>query len=287
MKNFFKKVAFVLALAMVLTNIGPAVSASAAEAPGLKYTSKVIYVGGSAFGDYTDNCWTPSKNAEGYKVTYEVTTGKDLITVAAGGKITATGNGIGKAVVTVTYAKAGEQTITQKFTVKVRRNATDVRLVNAVIEKVDEALAVGAEIELKAAKSYTSPASYKTGNYGIDNYMKVVSDQITYQVSDENVIKVEDGKLIAVGTGTATLSVIAYEYLDAAQTPVKQKDYSITVLGGIVGVEQTSTTTLKVAMGQEVADAKASDFAVTRVSDTVDFGIKSISLSSDKKNSNN
>lgn len=289
MKNLFKKVAFVLALAMVLTNIAPAAAASAAVAPSLKYTTKVIYDGGSMFGDYTNTCYTPSVNTTGYKVTYEVTTGKDLITVAANGKITATGDGIGKAVVTVTYTpEDGGKVTTAKFTVKVRRNATHTRLTKAVAAKFDEALAVGQEVVLQAAKSATTPASYAKGNYGLDNYMGVVSDQIAYKVSDDEIIKVtknDDGKyvLTAVGAGEAVLTVYTYEYGDKEMIATREMEYKVTVAGGLLNVSQSSVTTLKVSVGFDAANVKAADFAVTRVSDTVDFGIKSIAVSSDNK----
>ena len=46
MKNFFKKLAFVLALAMVVTAIAPAAQASAAAQPTLNATSKKIYIDG-------------------------------------------------------------------------------------------------------------------------------------------------------------------------------------------------------------------------------------------------
>lgn len=279
MKNFFKKVAFVLALAMVITNIAPALSASAAAAPSLKYKSKVLYVGGSAFDEYTDNCWTPSQNTDGYQVTYKVTTGEDLITVASNGKITTTNNGIGKAVVTVTYTKDGAPTVTEKFTVKVRRNSTDVRLVNAVQTQVAETLTLGQEITLKSAKSFVG-TSYKKGNYGLNNYMTLVSDQITYKVSDDKVIKVEDGKLTAVGAGTATLTVVAFEYGDKTQTPVNTKDYTITVAAeGMISVTQKTHNKLEVVLGVEPTETpKTSDFTITNNASKADFAVKEVKV---------
>lgn len=275
MKNLFKKVAFVLALAMVLTNMGPAFSASAAEAPSLKYKSKVIYVDRSHFSQYENWCWTPSQNIDGYTVDYDVTTGEDLITVATNGKIKATGNGIGKAVVKVTYTPdAGGAVITRDFTVKVRRNAAAVRLTNAVIKEVEKPLAVGDEIQLIAAKTFDG--SYAKGHYGLDNYMKVVSDQITYEVDDDSIIKVEDGKLVAVGAGTGVLSVIAYEYGDETKSPVCVKDYDIVVIGGMQSVKQVAVNKVEVAMGTEVKDLKPTDFVITRVSSKANIAVKEV-----------
>lgn len=281
MKNLFKKVAFVLALAMVLTNMGPAFSASAAETPSLRYASKVLYVGGSHFSQYEESCWTPSQNVDGYTVTYEVTTGKDLITVAKNGKITATGDGIGKAVVKVTYTPdEGGAVITKDFTVKVRRNAAAVRLTNAVIKEVGKPLAVGDEIELIAAKTFDG--SYAKGHYGLDNYMKVVSDQITYEVSDPDVIKVEDGKLVAVGAGTGILSVIAYEYGDETKSPVCVKDYDIIVVGGMQDVKQVAANKVEVNMGQPAEGLTVADFTITRVESKLNIAIKSIAIDGNK-----
>jgi len=68
MKNFFKKLAFVLALAMVVLAISPAANASAAAAPKLNTTGKKLYLEKDvATGNYKDyftlkvwnNCYYP------------------------------------------------------------------------------------------------------------------------------------------------------------------------------------------------------------------------------------
>ena len=80
MKSFFKKIALVLTLAMVI-GLVPVNTASAAATPGLKYSSKILYVDGDASGKYDDWCWTPSQNTKGYDVSYNVKSGNDLIEV--------------------------------------------------------------------------------------------------------------------------------------------------------------------------------------------------------------
>ena len=208
MKSFFKKIALVLTLAMVI-GLVPVNTASAAATPGLKYSSKILYVDGDASGKYDDWCWTPSENTKGYDVSYNVKSGSDLVEVAENGKITATGNGVGKAVVEVTYTSQNSgSSKTANFSVYVKQNATKVKLVNATQEALKEALMVGAEVTLKAAKTATD---YKKGNYGLDNYTKVITDLIRITSDNEEVVKVEGNKLTAVGGGTANVIVEAYQ----------------------------------------------------------------------------
>jgi hypothetical protein len=69
MKNFFKKLAFVLAIAMVVTAIGPAGKASAATAPTLAKSAKVLYIGGDKTGNIGDTYRFTFNNAAGYTAT--------------------------------------------------------------------------------------------------------------------------------------------------------------------------------------------------------------------------
>ena len=57
-----------------------------------------------------------------------------------------------------------------------------IKLVNATQEALKEALMVGAEVTLKAAKTATD---YKKGNYGLDNYTKVITDLIRITSDNE------------------------------------------------------------------------------------------------------
>ncbi len=208
MKSFFKKIALVLTLAMVI-GLVPVNTASAAATPGLKYSSKILYVDGDASGKYDDWCWTPSENTKGYDVSYNVKSGSNLIEVAKNGKITATGNGVGKAVVEVTYTSQNSgSSKTANFTVYVKKNASKVKLTNAVQKSLSQALSIGDEITLKTAKT---ASDYKKGNYGLDNYTKVITDKMRVLSSDESVVKVEGFKLTAVAAGTATLTVQSYQ----------------------------------------------------------------------------
>ena len=259
MKSFFKKIALVLTLAMVI-GLVPVNTASAAATPGLKYSSKILYVDGDASGKYDDWCWTPSENTKGYDVSYNVKSGSDLVEVAENGKITATGNAVGKAVVEVTYTSQNSgSSKTANFTVYVKQNATKVKLVNATQEALKEALMVGAEVTLKAAKTATD---YKKGNYGLDNYTKVITDLIRITSDNEEVVKVEGNKLTAVGGGTANVIVETYQkegnvVTATASYPVVVKDDTIS------SVTQISYDTFNLGFGFEAKDTvKKEDITV-------------------------
>jgi len=284
MRNFFKKIAFVLALAMVLGNMAPAMTASAAAAPGLKYASRVLYVGGDALGLFDESCWTPSQNHANYNVTYKWDS--KIIDVAPNGKITANGTGVGAAVVTVTYTNKtnAKDVVTAKFTAKVRRNATDVKLTAASAAKIANALKVGDVVELDAAKSVTASKSYAKGNYGLNNYRGVCNDNLVIESDDDTIVSVDGMKITAVAAGTVKITVVAYQYGQNKATGVK-KDYTVIVEdAGILGAQQITSNTVKVAFGQELPDdVKADDFEVVQVATTADFGIKGIEVSSDRK----
>ena len=281
MKSFFKKIALVLTLAMVI-GLVPVNTASAAATPGLKYSSKILYVDGDASGKYDDWCWTPSQNTKGYDVSYNVKSGNDLIEVAENGKITATGNGVGKAVVEVTYTSQNSgSSKTANFTVYVKQNATKVKLVNATQEALKEALMVGAEVTLKAAKTATD---YKKGNYGLDNYTKVITDLIRITSDNEEVVKVEGNKLTAVGGGTANVIVEAYQKEGNVVTATAS--YPVVVLNeGITSINQVSATELNAFSGVELTEGvKAEDFTIKRNSTNQVIALREVKVDgTDKK----
>lgn len=279
MKSFFKKIALVLTLALVV-GLVPANTASAATTPGLKYSSKILYVGGDVSGKYSDWCWTPSENTTGYDVDYAVKSGKDLVAVSEKGKITATGEGVGKAVIEVTYTsqKTGASK-TANFNVFVKQNATDVKLTNATQAAIKEALKVGDELTLKTAKT---ASNYKTGNYGLDNWTGVITDQMRIVSSDENVVKVDGFKLTAVGAGTATLTVESYQKEGNVVTATK--DYPVVVLAdGIVEIKQDTVTLLNAYTGVELEKVSATDFTIKKNSTGETIAIKSATLDSKNK----
>ena len=281
MKSFFKKIALVLTLAMVI-GLVPVNTASAAATPGLKYSSKILYVDGDASGKYDDWCWTPSENTKGYDVSYNVKSGSDLVEVAENGKITATGNGVGKAVVEVTYTSQNSgSSKTANFTVYVKQNATKVKLVNATQEALKEALMVGAEVTLKAAKTATD---YKKGNYGLDNYTKVITDLIRITSDNEEVVKVEGNKLTAVGGGTANVIVEAYQKEGNVVTATAS--YPVVVLNeGITSINQVSATELNAFSGVELTEGvKAEDFTIKRNSTNQVIALREVKVDgTDKK----
>lgn len=246
MKNFINKISFVLVLAMILTYVRPIAVTSGAGLPSLRYSSKVIYVGGDITGKYTDNCWIPSQNTSGYVISYKVTEGADIINVTKNGKVTVTGTKIGKAAVTVNYTKSGEEDITAKLTVYVRRNATDVKLTDVSQADLKAAFEVGDELTLKAAKSFVGK-SYRTGNYGIDNYRSLVSDQLEIISSNPNIISVDGFKIKAVSAGTATIKVIARQYSTGEETGIQSVTYTVVVSGGKDDVNQEASAKILIA----------------------------------------
>jgi hypothetical protein len=142
-KNFVKKLAVALSLAMTVSTLAPAASADAAATPAFKTYYTSVYENGTNGGSYT---YTVKNIKKGYTVKWSVTgDAKDYITVSkastkatkttVSNKITVNTNGasIGKSGATATvkavvYNTKGTKvkTVSDKVTVKVQ--ATDVSI---------------------------------------------------------------------------------------------------------------------------------------------------------------
>lgn len=230
----YKKISVFLSAVLFFTCFGVLVPTKADVLPGLMYNSKVIYIGNDNLNNftdrlnkYTDSCWTPSKNTTGWTVKYQVVEGEDIITVEKNGKITVTGKGIGKGKVKVTYSKKGSSNVTAFFTVKVRRNAAHVRLTTQSIEILSKPVIVGETITFNAAKSYDG--SYKTGHYGLNNYMGVISDNLKLESMTPSIIETDGFTITAKAAGIGKFVVKAYQYSDDKFTGIQSQVYTIEV----------------------------------------------------------
>ena len=118
MKSIFKKIAFVLALVMIVTTM-PAREAAAATTPSVKKTKRVLYIGGDEKEQYLEKVWVGVKNKGDYTVQFE-SDNEDVVTVTkkSGWMIA---RGIGETTVRATFSKKGAKDVVSECKVIVRQ----------------------------------------------------------------------------------------------------------------------------------------------------------------------
>ena len=108
MKSIFKKIAFVLALAMVVTMM-PTKAAAAAESDGPQmYSTLKLYLGGDVTETYAGQRYAKVWNKDGYDVEFE-SSDTSVATVNSKGYVTA--KKVGSAVVTATFTDEDGNTV--------------------------------------------------------------------------------------------------------------------------------------------------------------------------------
>lgn len=249
-KNFFKKLAATLALAMVVTSLAPAATASAAAGITMKNgsTASTVYVTKAyslKLGKGVNARWTSSNKA----ISTVGLTGGVLKPVAPG-KVTIT-------------AKSKNTGKTYKKTFVVKQRATSVELGN------DLSLAVGATSTLKA--ELTPSISTDVIRYFSDN-------------KEVATVGMTGGKVTAKKAGEATITVYAKATTASSNASKMNKVDTIKVQVGtfIQSATQDSVTKLDVLFNADMKDAKASDFKIVRDDTNQEFAVKEINVD-DKK----
>ena len=135
MKSIFKKVAFVLALAMVVTML-PARVAAAAESDGPQmYKTLKLYLGGDVTGSYEGQRYAKVWNKGDYEVEFE-SSDENVATVNSKGYVTAVK--VGFATVTATFTAEDGSTVTKTCEITVKKNAVKAGLNSASTKLVTE-----------------------------------------------------------------------------------------------------------------------------------------------------
>ncbi|MBU5332356.1 Ig-like domain-containing protein [Anaerocolumna aminovalerica] len=255
-KNFFKKLASGLALAMVVTSFAPAAPAFAAAATkiveqGGKKAPQTVYVGKKV--DYSLNN------------VYKTNTYKWFTSNAKIAKITQTGGIVtpvapGKATIKVNaYKKSTGKLIKAfKLDLDVKLRATSVN-----IGAEDFELAVGEKKDLDAVKT---PANS--------------TDTLRYFSSNEKVATVDTktGIVTAVAAGEATIKVASKGAWFTANNSKYNKydEVKVTVVDGLLKVNQTKAAELKLTFSKDAADVKATDIAIVNNETNLVYPVKSV-----------
>ncbi len=247
-KNFFKKLSFVLALAMLITSISPAAGAFAATAFKLNATSKVLYLGVDGKDKYNFNITAGKKT--GYKYAWSSANKKVATVNASNGIATAVAPGSTKITLKVTDSKK-KAVGSISATVTVRDNIKTVAISNLP----EKAIAVNAEYDFN--RSYTTVSGLKSGSKSITRWE--VSDTTNASIVDST------GVFKATKGGKYTITARAFETTanyntwktsKAASLVLAEVSAEITVAPSVVSTKQINTTKFAVTFD---SDMTASD----------------------------
>lgn len=267
MKNFFKKLAFVLALAMVVTAVAPAASASAAKAPVLNTTSKKLYLEKDvATGKYTNTFTLKVWNKGDYRVTF-TSKNPEVATVSKWyGTVKAVAPGEATIVATVSNKSTGKVVKTLTSKVWVKRNAVEVGVSTASAAKLDNALNVGDKVKLNV---FRKDLNGKTAWQQADK--TIVTDYTVWTSSNTSVATVDKwGTVKAVAPGTAKITVRTAQTEAPAVATANVVELNVTVKSnGITNINQTTSNTIEVTFGSEMDTVVNKDtLAITPASST-------------------
>ncbi|CRZ33369.1 Ig-like protein group 2 [Herbinix hemicellulosilytica] len=196
--KFFKKLSFVLAVAMVLSVLYPAAGAFAAKKPKLNATSKYLHLDVEGKNEYDFNI---SNKQKGWKYDWE-SADEDVVVVDNKGVVTATGVGKTKVTVYITD-KDGEEVAKLSAKVTVRDNIKEVKISNPPEGKLE----VGQEYDFNRSFVTVSGSTKKTS--AITRWTVEPSDTAT--IDDKGVFKATKAGKYTI-TARSFQSKEKYEY---------------------------------------------------------------------------
>lgn len=270
-KNFFKKLASVLSLALVVTTVAPyaATSADAAAAPNLAKRYVNVYEG-------TSYSYAAS-NAKGYTVKWSVTgagASYASLTKATGTSTALRINTKGAAaaknkdfVVRASFYNGNKLVRTAGDSVKIKVSATGVAI------KTDaDVNAVPAGVATKFSRVITPANSTSVTYWSVtDKDGAATADATIDKVGNLTPNKPGDYKVVAEVKNAANGKVIT-----SATQEVK-------VVNKLAAVSQKSLNTINATFTGVLDEVKTTDFTVTNASSLIKQAVKSVTLSADKK----
>ncbi|ABX43858.1 Ig-like domain-containing protein [Lachnoclostridium phytofermentans] len=279
MKNFFKKLAFVLALAMVVLAIAPAANASAATAPTLNTTGKKLYLEKDvATGNYKDYFTLKVWNKGDYKVTFKSMNPTIATIHSTNGTVKAKAVGEALLKATVTNTKTGKVVKNLECKVWVKRNAVESGVSTASAAKLDNVLAIGDKVKLNIyRKAITGQVAWQQAD------KTIVTDYTVWSSSNTKVATVDKwGTVKAVGAGTATITVKTLQTENTAVPTTKETKLTVTVAEPF-SVTSVKVDTLKLTLGTGIESLSADAIVIKDAKTQTRSYVKNVTLSADKK----
>jgi len=296
MRSFSKKLAFVLAAAMVVTSFAPAASAKAAGEMAINKSSQILYVneginhkGGevaapgkgnvSVYDFSVKNKPADWKDTLSFKWT---SSDEDVVSVAKGGVATAVS--VGKATITckVTDKATKETVATLKTKVTVKANAYDVEISNAD-DVAGLAYEVGSTIDLdRTMYDEDGNDTTKRGTL-VTDYTRWIAEPATgVSITQSN------GKFTFSEAGEYTLYCQTYQSSKYTETTSESQKIKVTIVDNSIELKQTVNNVFEINFGKEM-DLGLTGVVVEHVIKGVDAVskdeclVKEVTMSEDKK----
>lgn len=243
--KFFKKLSFVLVVAMVLSVFAPAASAFAAKKPALNSTKKYLHLGRVDNGQNEFNFNIKNKQ-KGSKYQWE--SSNEAIAVVNEKNGVTTAKGVGKATISVTITDKDGKDTTLKAQVIVRDNIETVKISNPV-----EKVGVGEAYDYNRSFITEAGSTKKTS-------------AITRWEVEPNTATIDDkGVFVATEPGEYTVTARSFQskarYNSWLEDSVKYADYvladdttTVVVAGSMVEAKQVDGKTLEVTFDSAMVD---------------------------------
>jgi hypothetical protein len=279
-KNFFKKLSFVLALAMIVTALAPAAGAFAAKAPKLNASSKYLYLGVDKKDEFDFNI---SNKVTGWKYLW-TSANEDVASVnKKNGLVTAEAAGKTKISVVITDKK-GEEVDELTATVTVRDNIKTLTITNL---PTDGKVAVGVAHDFN--RSYVTVANKTKGSEGVTRWSVSPSEGAT--ISDM-------GVFTATKAGEYTITARAFQSKSkytswltdatkyASYVTSNEATYKVTVAASMVSAKQVNLKKFDVVFDSAMTKEDITKNLTVKYvlgGTKVAEGIKNVSMSADNK----
>lgn len=263
-KNFFKKLSFVLALAMIMSTIAPAGAFAATKKPKLNSAKEYLFLGSGNDEQFDFNV---KNTVKGYKYKW-TSADKAVATVNKSGVVTAKGIGSTKVSVIVKNKK-GKQVSTLKASVIVKDNIASLKITGT---PAGDKVAVGKE------NAFTYSYTTKSGS------TSQTTSVVAWKVDKAGATITDAGKFVATAAGSYKVTATAYQSKAklAAGTALCSADYTVTVPNEIKSVTATKLNQLKVTFSSAATAVDKANFTVTNTATTGKLFIKAVTLSDDK-----
>ena len=247
-KNFFKKLSFVLALAMIISVVAPAAGAFAATKVKLNSTKKYLHLGVDGSDEYNFN--VVSKKGTGWKYSWESSNEDVAVVNAKNGVVTAAGVGTAKVTLTI-VDKDGEEVGEAKATVVVRDNIKDLTITNKP---------AGDKVSVGVAQDFNR--SFVT----VSGSKKVTSAITRWSVEPATGATIDDkGVFTATVAGEYTITATAYQSkakYEAKQPIAGATDtYKVTVPVEIKEIKQLNANKFVAEFNTDVSKTLTKDNA--------------------------
>lgn len=255
-KNFFKKLSFVLALAMIVSVIAPAAGVFAATGLKLNSTNKTLHLSGQP-GKNKYNFNIVGEKQKGWKYLW-TSSNEDVAEVNAKNGVTvATGIGTAEITVVITDKNGAEvDRLTAKVTVK--DNIKTVKIANVP----ENAIPVGEEYDFNRSFVTLTGVTEKTGKTTSVTRWSVEGDN-----KDKATIIEDNGKFVASEAGKYTVVARAF------QSKAKYNLWKETGDESLVLAEDSAEITVKASI-KEVKQFDLTKFTVTFDSDMRNADLK-------------